>query len=137
MLKLDVLELAIVDLVDDLVPQHAGLHHVTFFHRGELVAPGAGELKSDTGNTLDLVGVVDLRVDSTLLAVAEICDGFGLAEINTARQLAHDHEVEAVDDLALEARRVGERGIADCRAQVGEEAKVLAQSQKSRFWPRI
>src|SRR3984893_10595630 len=65
-LELHVLVVAIVHLTDHLVPQHAGLHHVALFHRGDFVAPLARQLESDARDALDLVGVVNLRVDGTL-----------------------------------------------------------------------
>jgi hypothetical protein len=67
-----------------------------------LIAAKARELEGDGGDTLDLVGLVDLRVDGALLAVAEILDLFRLAEIDAAGQLAHDHDVEAVDAITLQ-----------------------------------
>ena len=97
------------------MPEHAGLHDVALFHRGDLVAPLARQLEGDAGDALDLVGVVDLGIDGALLAVAEIGDGLRLAEIDAAGQLAHDHDVEPLDHLALEARGFRERRIADRR----------------------
>ena len=73
---------------------------------------------------------VDLRVDGALFAVLQRHDLLRLAEVHPARQLAHDHDVEAFDQLALQRGGVGERRIADGRAQVGEQAEVLAQPQK-------
>ena len=66
-----------------------------------LVAPRARELEGDPRDTLDLERVVDLRVDAALLAVAEIDDLLGLAEIDAAGQFAHDQNVEAFDDIRL------------------------------------
>ena len=123
--------------VIDFLPQHAGLHHVVLFRRGHLVAALAGEVEGDAADALDLEGVVDLGVDAALLAVAEIDDLLRLAEIDAAGQLAHDHDVEALDDLALERGGVGERGIADRRAQIGEEREILAQAQQARFGPHV
>ena len=122
---------------DHLVPQHAGLHHVALFHRGDLVAPLARQLEADPRDALDLVGVVDLGIDGALLAVAEIGDGLRLAEIDAAGQLAQDDDVEALDHLALEARGFGERRIADRRADVGEQAEILAQPQQPGLRPRV
>ena len=53
-----------------------------------------------------------------------------LAEIDAAGQLAHDHDVEAVDELALERGGVGERGIADGGAEIGEQLEILAQAEQ-------
>ena len=115
---------------DHLVPQHAGLHDVALLGGMHQALPLAREVEGDRGDALDLVGVVDLRVDGALLAVAEIGDGLGLAEIDAAGQLAHDHDVEAVDPVALERGGVGESGIADRRPEIGEQLKILAQPEQ-------
>ena len=96
-----------------------------------LVAAKPRELEGDGGDALDLVGLVDLGVDGALLAVPQILDLLRLAEIDAAGQLAHDHDVEAVDAVALERGGVGERRVADGRTEIGEELEVLAQAQKA------
>ena len=96
-----------------------------------LVAALARQLEGDAGDALDLVRGVDLRVDGALLAVLQRDDLLGLAEIDAAGQLAHDQDVEALDELALQRGGVGERRIADGRAQVGEQAEILAQPQQA------
>jgi hypothetical protein len=136
-LEPDVLVLACVHLFDDLAPEHAGLHHVALLHRGDLVAPPAGKLEADPRDALDLVGVVDLRVDGALLPVAEVGDGLRLAEIDAAGQFAQDDDVEPLHDLALEARGVGERRIRDRGADIGEQSEVLAQPQQASLRAHI
>ena len=116
--------------VDHLVPQHARLHDVPLLHRGHLAPPRPGEVEGDARDPLDLVGVVDLGVDGALLAVAEVADLLGLAEIDAAGELADDQDVEPVDQLALERRGVGERRIADRRPEIGEELQILAEPQE-------
>ena len=98
-----------------------------------LVAAKARKLEGDSGDALDLVGLVDLRVDGALLAVTKILDLLRLAEIDAAGQLAHDHDVEAVDAVALQRGGVGERRVADRRAEIGEELEILAQAQQACF----
>ncbi len=95
------------------------------------------QLEGHRGDALDLVGFVDLRIDGALLSVAEVDDLLGLAEIDAAGQLAHDHDVEAVDQLALQRRGVGERGITDRGAQIGEQLEVLAQPQQPGLGPLL
>ena len=129
--ELDVGEAGRVDLGDDLVPEDARLHHVALLHRADAVVAHAGQLEGDGGDALDLVGVVDLGVDGALLAVAEVADLLGLAEVDAAGQLADDQDVEALDQLALERGEVGERVEALGGAQVGEELEVLAQAQEA------
>ena len=124
-------------LGDHFVPEHARLHDVALFHRGQLVAAFSRQIERDAGDALDLVGVVHLRIDGALLAVAEIGDGFGLAEIDPAGELAHDHDVEALDHLALQAGGVRQRRIAHRRAQIGEQREFLAQPQQPGLGPRV
>ena len=97
----------------------------------------ARQLEGDAADALDLVGVVDLGVDGALLAVAEIGDGLRLAEIDAAGQLAQDDDVEALDQLALERRGIGQRRIGHGRAQVGVEREILAQPQQARLRPHV
>ena len=97
----------------------------------------AGEVEGDRGDALDLVSVVDLGIDGALLAVAELGDGLGLAEIDAAGQLAHDHDVEAVDPVALERGGVGERRIADRGPEIGEQLEILAQPEQPRLRPLV
>ena len=92
-----------------------------------------GEIEGDAGDALDFVRVVELRVDGALGAVLERHDLLRLAEIDAAGELAHDHDVEAFHHLALERGGIGQRRIADRRAQVGEEAEILAQAQEARL----
>ena len=58
---------------------------------------------------------------------------FGLAEIDAAGELAHDHDVEPLDDLGLQRRSRSERRIADRRPQIGVKAELLAQAQQPRL----
>ena len=98
-----------------------------------LFAPGLRQVEGDAGDALDLVGVVDLRIDGALLAVADVADLLRLAEIDAAGQLAQDQDVEPLDQLALQRRGVGERRIADGGAEIGEDAELLAQPQQRRL----
>jgi hypothetical protein len=84
-------------------------------------------------DALDLVSVVNLRVDAALLAVAQIPDLLRRSEIDATRQLTDDQDIEPFDHVALERGGFGERRIADRRTQIGEELQVLAQAQKSGF----
>ena len=95
-----------------------------------------GEVEGDPRDALDLAGRVELGVDGALRAVLQGDDLLRLAEIDAAGEFAHDDDVEALDDLALQGRGVGEGRIADRRAQVGEEAEILAQAQQPGLGPR-
>ena len=97
----------------------------------------ACQIEGDAADAFDLVGVVDLGVDRALLAVAEIADLLGLAEIDAAGEFAHDDDVEPLDHLRLQRRGAGERGITHCRANVGVERQVLAQPEQPRLGARL
>jgi hypothetical protein len=128
-LQLDVLGFRRMHRRHDLVPQHAGLHDVALFGRVHLVLALAREVEGDAHDALDLVRRIHRRVDGALLAVLQRHDFLRLAEVGAAGQLAQDQDVEAFDQLALETRGFGERGVADRRAQVGEQVEFLAQAQ--------
>ena len=131
MRQLDVLVAVGVGLGHDLLPQDARLHHVVLLARQHLLAARAGEVEGDARDAVDLVGLVDLGVDGTLLAVAELGDLLGLAEIDAARQLPDDEQVEPFDEFGLERGRSRQRGIADRGPQIGEELQILAQAQET------
>ena len=59
------------------------------------------------------------------------------AEINVARQFAHDDEIEARDEFGFEARSGDEFFKAFCRPQVRKEPQVLAQAQNSLFGTQV
>src|SRR3712207_8982158 len=54
------------------------------------------------------------------------------SEVDAARQLADDEHVGPLKDLALERARVEQRADRAHRAQVGEEAELLAQPEQPR-----
>ena len=119
------------------MPQDARLHHIALLGGGHFVLALAGKFKSHTADALDLVSVIDLRINAALLAIAQINDLLGLTEINAAGQFAHDHDVEIFNDLALQRGGVSQSGIADGRTQIGEEGQILAQAQKARLGAHI
>ena len=78
---------------------------------------------------------VDEGVDPAALAAAGVLNAARLAEVDAAGQFAHDHDVEARDDIGLERRGMREGGIDHGRAQVGEEFHLLAQAQQRPLRP--
>jgi hypothetical protein len=83
------------------------------------------------GDALDLRRGVDLGVEAALGAVRQGLDAARLAEIDAARQLAHDQMSRPCDDLRLQRGGAGERVEDHRRAQVGEEVHLLAQAQQA------
>jgi hypothetical protein len=105
--------------------------------RGDLVAALPREVEGDARDALDLAGRVDLRVDAALLAVVEGDDLLRLAEVNAARELAYDDDVEPLDHLALQRRRVGQGRVADRGPEIGKQPEILAQAQQPRLGPML
>ena len=132
-LELDVRSVRLVDFGYDLLPQHACPHDVVLLGGMDLVAALARQIEGNLGDALDFVRGVNLRIDGAAFAIFERHDFLRLAEINATRQLAHDHDVEAFDEFALQARSVGERRIADGRAEIGEKVEVFPEPQQAGF----
>src|SRR5262249_58246574 len=64
-------------------------------------------------------------------AGGEAPDGAGLGEVEPSRQLADDHEVGPLDDLALERRGVDQHRETLGRPEVRVEVEFLANGQKA------
>ena len=112
----------------DLAPHAGSLEHVGLVDARHLLATLARSLERLTGDTLDLVLAVLERVVSALPLGAVyagtllIVEALALAEVQTTRQFAHDHEVDTCDDFGLQRGSAGER-VEDLHgAQVGVEA---------------
>ena len=56
-----------------------------------------------------------------------------LAEVEAAEQLADEEDVDVFGDFGAQRRVVGERGVGDGGAQVGEAAERLADLQQAGF----
>ena len=95
------------------------------------------QIEGDADDALDLGLGIDFGVDPAAAAVRHCLDAARLAEIDAAGQLAHDHQIEAGDELALQARRVGQRLEHHRRAQIGEQVHLLAQPQDAALGPQL
>jgi hypothetical protein len=127
-LELDIRELAAVDAVDDLSPQAAGLEHVRLVNTRHTRAGGR---ERDPRDSFDLRPRVYAGIRCAVVRARL------LAEVDPARQLTHDEQIGPVDQLALERARVVQRRKRLDRAQVGEQAKTLAQAEQSLLGPRL
>ncbi len=85
------------------------------------------------GDSLDLRARIAHRVEGFGLAgegaVGRHAAAARLAEVDVAGQLANDQDVEARDQLGLQARRMRQLLVADRGAEVGEELQVPAQAE--------
>ena len=131
--EFDVLVFGGVEFRDLFLPEQARGHHVVLFGGGDFVAAQAREFEGDAGDAVDFVRRVNLRVDGAAFAVGNRGDAARFAEIDAAREFAHDHDVEAGDDFGLERRRGFQRVEADRGAQVCEQAEVFAQAEQGRL----
>ena len=78
-------------------------------------------------DALDLAFFVDHGVNGNELTIY-FTDAFGLAKVNAAGEFTHTQYIKAVGDkLVFNGGRMGKRGEADTRAEVGEEVELLAQ----------
>ncbi len=89
-----------------------------------------------TTRSISCLGI-DLGIDAAPGAVGHRLDPARVAEIDAAGQFAHDHQIEAGDQLALQARRVGERLEHHRRAQIGEQIHFLAQAQEAALGAQL
>ena len=94
-----------------------------------LLAALARRLEGDLRDAPDLAFGVVHRVEALALAAGQRVDAARLAEVDVAGQLAHDQDVEPGDHFGLERGGLGELGIHLRRAQVGEQAELLAQAE--------
>jgi hypothetical protein len=67
----------------------------------------------------------------------QVLDEPGLPEIDPAGELADDHEVQPLHQLALQAGGVGQRLEADGGAQVGEHPHAGPQAQQPGLRPLV
>ena len=128
-LELELGELGRHNLIHDLLPQPAGGQHVGLVQRPDLGGRGAlqGEVGGQARDALDLGPRVGLRVPGRAVAVVLLAR----AEVDAARQLAHDGEVDALADRSLEGGPCDEgRGGEVAGPQVAEGAEGGAQAEE-------
>ena len=92
------------DMSHDLAPEDSGLEHIGLVDRTEPAVTAAGDLKCRTGNTFDLRFAIDQGIITLAFAGFDGTEPAGFPEINTARELTHDHDIETGDDLRPQCR---------------------------------
>src|SRR5690606_21335951 len=95
-----------------------------------VLAALARDLEGEPDDAADLVLVVDEGVEAEALAVADVA-ALGLAEVDAARELTDEEQVDVLRALGLERRGVLEAGDHLHGADVREEAEVLAHAEQT------
>src|SRR5579863_7677473 len=115
----------------DLAPQPPRFHDVRLVYLAQPLRALLRQLEADAHDALDLGFAVDFRVDADPAAVGARLDAARLAEINPARQFAHDHQIEPGDEFGLEAGSLGER----LETTAGRRLAKRSNSLRSRRMP--
>lgn len=116
------------DLGHRAAPEARRREDIGLVDRRDLAAAQLGRLEGELRDAVDLRNGVVLEVPGALGAVVLLRLAL-VTEVDAADELAHDDEVDALDELRLQ------RGVLDeCigyfdRAQVGVESEVLAQAE--------
>src|SRR5262249_5969391 len=118
----------------DRAPEPRAAEDVGLVDRSQALLAAAGELEADADDALDFGFGVEEGVDS-LAAARRLPDAAGLADGNTAGELADDNQVDALEDFRLEAGAIDQGREERDRAQVGEEAEPLAQAEERLLRP--
>jgi hypothetical protein len=124
------------DLFDHRDPQLRDLQHVRLVHVAQLASPPAGRFERDPRDAGDLVLVVHHRV-SGFAAPVYLRRAARLAEVDAASELAHHQQVDALHDLRLERGRTRQGRKHRGRAQVREQAQLLADAEQAALGARV
>ena len=116
---------------DDFAPQDRGVEHVGLVDRAELLAAAARGLESDARDAFDFASRIQHGVEAFVLALRIGATSARLAEVDIARQLADDHQIEAGDDFALQRRRISQLRIQHRRTQIREQTEVFADRENA------
>ena len=84
-------------------------------------------------DTADLRFTVFHGVESLALTVARLALSTRLTEVDVTGQFAQDHQIEILDQFRFQRRRCGQFLVNQCRAQIGEQTELFANSQQALF----
>ena len=120
------LDLGVVfrDVNHGLAPETGGFQNIGFINGSDLLAPRHGEVKTLDGDAPDFGFAITAFVIGAPIIAAFI------AEINPARQFAHDNEIHAFQPLAFQRRAVNQGRIRFAGSDIGVEVQVFSQRQK-------
>ena len=106
------------------------LEHVGLVDRGEFFAALAGELEGDAGDADDFVAGVAHGVDGF---AGLACSTSAAGRSRGRREARGRRGCRRLGHFGAKRRVVGERGVGDGGAQVGEAAELLADLQEAGF----
>ena len=105
---------------------HRG-QHICLIHRAEHFAPPLRRAKGDIGHLLHLASAVAHRIVRFVASALLL----PRAKVNAADELAHEQYIDVLQQLRPQWGLLKERGIGLHRAQVGEQAEMLAKLQQA------
>ena len=131
----------LADFGDHLFPELEGFQHVGFVDAGDPFAAFARGLESHMGNALDLRAAVTHGVEG-FFGLGEVAVGGDaptawLAKIDVTGEFADDQDVQPGHQLGFEAGGAHQFRVTNGRAEVGEQAQVLAQAQNGLFGAQV
>ena len=126
----DVGELLAHHALRHLAPQPRGLEHVGLVDRGELAAPRARQAGRPRARCARSPPPCRCTGPMALSRIAAL-----LAEVDAAGQLAHEHQVDALEHLALERRGVRAAPGARSRGAGWRRRRAPAQAQQALLGP--
>ncbi len=130
-LERDLGELGAHEALDHRAPEARGLEHVRFVDRRHVPAARTGEGARDARDTLDLCD----RIGADVGGVSR--RAMLLAEIDSAGELPHEHEVDAIDDFRPDGRGIAQRRVNGDGPQVRIDAKLAPQRKQGRLGAQL
>jgi hypothetical protein len=118
-----------------VAPELRGLEYVGLVDRADLAASRPGGAERDVADALDLRLAVAHGVEAFALGVRADPHAARLAEVDVTGELAQDHQIEALDHLALERRGTDQLRKEERGPEIGEQAELLAQAQQTGAGP--
>ncbi len=135
--ELDIRVIRVANPLRDLAPQPAQFHDVGLVDLADPAVALSRQIEGGADDAFDLGLGIDFGVDPAPAAVRQCLDPARLAEIDAAGQFPHDHQIEAGNDLTLQAGGVGERIEHHRRAQIGEQVHFLAQPKDAALGTQL
>ena len=117
-------------LVHHVAPELGHLEHVGLVHRGQAAVALGGEIERHARDAGDLVLVVDVGVVAPTATLVGVHAAW-FAEVDAARQLPDDEDVETRDKLRAQRRSVRQGLEQHRRAQVRERLQTRAHAEQA------